>query len=252
MTIEVNFDSRLKEVVKAANSLVFFTGSGISAESGIPTFRGEDGIWKKFKPEELANFNAFICNPDLVWQWYQYRRMIIEKCKPNNGHKAIAEAEKYFKRVAVITQNVDNLHMQAGSKIIYELHGNITRNYCIDCNENFEISNNISASETVPKCEKCNGLIRPDVVWFGESLPQDVWSKAEIAAETADICFVIGSSGLVYPAAQIPINAKSFGALLIEINTEETPLTSKADYFYKGKAGEILPALITEIKKIKV
>jgi len=124
--------------LKSANKILFFTGAGISAESGIPTFRGKDGIWNKLKPEELANFNAFLKNPDLVWEWYQYRRKIVNETNPNKGHYAIKEFENYYKEVNVVTQNVDNLHRRAGTKNIFELHGNIERNYCVDCYKNFD------------------------------------------------------------------------------------------------------------------
>ncbi|MCX7876764.1 MAG: NAD-dependent deacylase, partial [Melioribacteraceae bacterium] len=173
MIFNENFIEKLKE----ANKIVFFTGAGISAESGIPTFRGADGIWNKMKPEELASFNGFMKNPDLVWEWYQYRRNIIHNVKPNAGHFAIAELENFFD-VTVVTQNIDNLHRRAGSSKIFELHGNIERNYCINCHTfyNEEFTNEL---KNVPKCKKCGGLIRPDVVWFGEMLPEDQFSGGE-------------------------------------------------------------------------
>ncbi len=231
--------------LKTAKRIVFFTGAGISAESGIPTFRGKDGIWNKMKPEELANFDAFIRNPDLVWEWYQHRRNIIHNCQPNAGHIAIAEFEKYFD-VTVVTQNIDNLHRRAGSKKIFELHGNIERNFCIDCNTYFSTSD-LNAKDEVPHCKKCGGLVRPDVVWFGEMLPQDQFTGGETAAEWSDICFVVGTSAVVYPAAYIPMSAKRAGAYLVEINIEPTELSSFADYSLFGKSGEILPKILEEI-----
>ena len=241
----MNFNEEFIEKLKKAKSLLFFTGAGISAESGIPTFRGDEGLWKKFKPEELANFNAFIRNPDMVWEWYQYRRKIINEAEPNAAHITIKELEKFFE-VNVVTQNVDNLHGRAGSKNIYELHGNIERNFCIDCktfyNKDFIFENE------VPKCEKCGGLIRPDVVWFGENLPQDVFQQAEEKAKKADICFIVGTSAVVYPAAYIPITAKEYGAYLVEINIQPTEITNSVDLSILGKSGKVLPEILDAIK----
>lgn len=167
MEFKLEFIERLTK----AKKLVFFTGAGISAESGIATFRGADGIWNKMKPEELASFDAFMRNPDLVWEWYQHRRDIIHKVEPNTGHIAIVELEKFYD-VTVVTQNIDNLHRRAGSTNIFELHGNIERNFCVDCKTFFNLPE-LEIKYGVPKCKNCGGLIRPDVVWFGEMLPQD-------------------------------------------------------------------------------
>jgi NAD-dependent deacetylase len=233
----------------AADSVVFFTGAGISAESGISTFRGADGIWNKLKPEELANFNAFLKNPDMVWEWYQYRKKIINDSKPNPAHLTIAEMQNYFKELTVVTQNVDNLHRRAGSKIVYELHGNIERNYCIKC-RTFYNDPDFGTSDKAPIC-KCGGLIRPDIVWFGEFLPQDVFDAAEKAASKCDVMFVVGTSAVVYPAAQIPIIAKQSGAVLVEVNIEPTELSYMSDYMMIGKAGETMPAVLEEVKRLK-
>ncbi|MBI9071253.1 MAG: NAD-dependent deacylase [Melioribacteraceae bacterium] len=247
----MKFPDVLIAALLKANSLVFFTGAGISAESGISTFRGKGGIWNKMKPEELANFDAFMKKPDLVWEWYQYRRKIINETGPNPAHTAIAEFEKYYSDVSVVTQNVDNLHNRAGSKNVFELHGNIEKNYCVDCETHYS-SPEITFSEKVPKCEKCGGLIRPDIVWFGEMLPQDVFINGDKAAARCDICFIIGTSAVVYPAAHIPITARDKGAYLVEINIEESNISDKVNCFLKGKAGVILPALLNEImNKIK-
>jgi NAD-dependent deacetylase len=237
----MEFKTKFVEKLKNAKRLVFFTGAGISAESGIATFRGTDGIWNKMKPEELATFSAFMKNPNLVWQWYQYRREIIHKVEPNLAHLVIAELENYFD-VTVVTQNVDNLHKRAGSTKIYELHGNIERNFCVDCNT-FVAEKQFEGNE-VPQCEKCGGMIRPDVVWFGENLPQDQFGGGETAAEWSDICFVVGTSALVYPAAYIPQSAKRAGSYLVEINIETTELSRFVDYSIIGKAGEILPEIL--------
>jgi|SRR3990172_3676210 len=241
----IDIDQSLIEHLKNARSLVFFTGAGISAESGIPTFRGENGIWKKLKPEELANFDAFMRNPEMVWEWYNHRKKIIHESKPNPGHLTIAEMQEYFEDVTVVTQNIDNFHRRAGSKKIFELHGNIERNYCVNCKKHW--NKELDFSGGVPKCD-CGGLLRPDVVWFGEYLPQDQFSESEKASMNADIFFIVGTSAVVYPAAGLVYIAKQSGALLVEVNVEETEVTSFVDHSFIGKAGEILPALIQEYK----
>ena len=245
----MQFKTEFIDKLRSAKRIVFFTGAGISAESGIPIFRGKDGIWNKMKPEELANFDAFMRNPDLVWEWYQHRRDIVNKAQPNAGHIAIAGFELFFD-VSVVTQNIDNLHRRAGSKNIFELHGNIERNFCINCHT-FYNSLEIELSGTAPKCSKCGGLVRPDVVWFGEMLPQDEFSDGEKAAEWSDICFVVGTSAVVYPAAYIPITAKQAGSYIVEINLEPTEMSRFADYSIFGKSGDILPAVLEEAKKMQ-
>ncbi|MCF8354107.1 MAG: NAD-dependent deacylase [Melioribacteraceae bacterium] len=252
----MKFNDHFLSKLKTAQKVVFFTGAGISAESGISTFRGKDGIWNKLKPEELASFDAFMRNPKLVWEWYQYRRKIAHDTKPNLGHEAIKQFEKLVDEVTVVTQNVDNLHNRAGSKNVLELHGNIERNYCTDCRTFFspdEISKleNESGSES-PRCSKCSGLIRPDVVWFGEFLPQDVFSEAERKASGCDICFVVGTSAIVYPAAYIPITARQSGAFIVEVNIESTEMTRIADESFFGKAGEVLPKIVEKAKEIRI
>jgi len=244
--MDISLTGRFREKVKNASKILFFTGAGISAESGIPTFRGKDGIWNKLKPEELANFNAFLKNPDMVWNWYQHRRGIINESQPNAGHIAIREFEKVFNEVTVVTQNVDNLHRRAGSKVVYELHGNIEKNYCIQCKKRYD-DPSLAFIDSVPKCSECGGLIRPDVVWFGETLPQDVFRISENAADLCDICFIVGTSSVVYPAAYIPITAKSSGAFLVEINIASTEISDQVDQSYFGKSGEILPDLLKAI-----
>ena len=241
--IEIN-DS-LIDTLKNSESIVFFTGAGISAESGIPTFRGKEGLWNKFKPEELANFDAFMRNPELVWEWYNYRRRIVHEAKPNAAHLTIAKMQNHFKDVTVVTQNVDNLHRRAGSKKIFELHGNIEKNYCINCKKDF--NEELDFSSGVPKCD-CGGLIRPGVVWFGEFLPEDQYLGGEKAAMNAEVFFVVGTSAVVYPAAGLVYTAKASGATIVEINIEETEISSSVNYSYFGKAGEILPKIFEEYK----
>ena len=237
-------DAIINKIV-SAKRIVFFTGAGISAESGIPVFRGKDGIWNKLKPQELANFNAFLKNPELVTEWYQHRRKIIEESKPNPGHLAIAEMEKFFPEVVVITQNIDNLHKRAGSKTIYELHGNIERNYCIKCKKVYE--GKIFFEKKIPKCD-CGGLIRPDVVWFGEYLPQDQFNASQNASKNSDIFFIVGTSAIVFPAASLIYTAKESGSFLIEINIEETEISSQVNFSLFGKAGKVLPEILERLK----
>lgn len=233
---------RLIQKLKIAKSVMFFTGAGMSAESGIETFRGKGGLWNKMSAQELASFDGFMKNPNLVWEWYQYRRKIVRETEPNAGHIAIAEFEKHFDEVTIVTQNVDNLHKRAGSSNILELHGNIERNFCMDCKTFYGVEKFIEA-ENVPICEKCDGLIRPDVVWFGEMLPQEIFAEAERKAAESHICFIVGTSAVVYPAAYIPISAKKAGATLVEINIEPTDISDQVNYSIMGKAGEVLPKI---------
>jgi NAD-dependent deacetylase len=235
------FSATFTEIIKSARNVVVLTGAGVSAESGVPTFRDPGGIWEKFRPEQLANFEAFISDPDFVWQWYQHRRKIMREVKPNAGHYALAEMEKFFDGFTLITQNIDNLHRRAGSSNIIELHGNIERNYCIDCGKYF---NQVECdSVNVLRCE-CGGLIRPDVVWFGEMLPQDELFKAEKSAQTADVFLSIGTSAEVYPAALLPLYAKSSGAYVVEINIKPTVLTGDVDEHICGPSSAVLCELL--------
>lgn len=241
----MEIDQSLINILRKSNSLVFFSGAGISAESGIPTFRGEGGIWNKLKPEELANFDAFMKNPKMVWEWYNHRKNIINESKPNAAHITIAEFQNHFEEVTVVTQNIDNLHRRAGSRKVFELHGNIERNYCVDCKTYY--NEELEFKDGIPKC-KCGGLIRPDVVWFGEFLPEYEFEEGEKASMNADIFFIIGTSAVVYPAAGLIQSAKRGGALLVEINLTKTEISSIVDYSFTGKAGEILPALLEKYK----
>ena len=239
------FSDQLIEKMKKSSTVAVLTGAGISAESGVPTFRGEQGLWKNYRPEELANFNAFIKNPKLVWEWYNFRKDLISQVKPNPGHYALVEMENMFPDFYLITQNVDNLHRVAGAKKIYELHGNIMRNRCVDCNKYIdEIF--FDNDEQLPRCD-CGGLIRPDVVWFGESLPENVLMEAFEAAQKSDIFFAIGTSAVVHPAASLPLEAKRAGAYVVEINFEPTTITNYVDESILGKSGEILPELVKRI-----
>lgn len=244
----MDIPSNLIEKLQSAQKIVFFSGAGISAESGIPTFRGKDGIWNKLNPKELANFNAFIKNPKLVWEWYNYRKSIVHQAKPNPGHLAIVEMEKSVKNVIVITQNVDNLHRRAGSKTVYELHGNIESNFCVKCKKHYD--EELDFNDGIPTCT-CGGLIRPDVVWFGELLPAEQFQLSEKAARNCDLFFIVGTSAVVYPAASLVKVAKSNGAFLVEVNIEETEATSIVDVSLFGESGKILPQIVEQIKQIR-
>ncbi|MDZ7262420.1 MAG: NAD-dependent deacylase [candidate division KSB1 bacterium] len=236
------FSSKLIDLLKNARKVTVLTGAGVSAESGVPTFRGEEGLWKKFRPEELANFDAFMKNPELVWEWYDYRRKLILEVKPNPGHYALVAMENFYPDFTLITQNVDDLHRKAGSKKIYELHGNILRNRCVDCNK-YYTQIDLGPDKKVPRCH-CGGLIRPDVVWFGELLPAREVELAFEAAANCEVFFSIGTSALVQPAASLPVTAKQSGAYVVEINYEPTVISNIVDESILGKSGEVLPQLM--------
>jgi len=228
--------------------IVALTGAGISAESGIPTFRGKDGLWNKFRPEELATPEAFFRNPKLVWEWYDWRRGLIAKAEPNEGHRILAKMEKEFPHFYLITQNVDGLHQKAGSEKVIELHGNIWKVKCVNCKyEAYEYRTPLP--EIPPKCEQCGGLLRPGVVWFGESLPMDALQKAYELSKESLICIVIGTSGVVYPAAELPYIAKESGAEVIEVNPEETPISGIADKIFREKASTGLKKVYDYLKE---
>ncbi len=220
--------------------IVFFSGAGISAESGIPTFRNPGGLWDKFKPEDFATLEAFHKDPKKVWKWYDERRMLMKKAQPNEAHKLIAQLETKLKdkaEIIVITQNIDELHQRAGSSKVIELHGNIWTIRCTVCGYK-EKNYDTPLKELPPKCTKCGALARPDVVWFGEMLPQDAWEEAVMYSSTCDVFVSIGTSAQVYPAAYLPHIAKEKGAYLVEINIEETELTPFVDRFIRKKASE--------------
>ncbi|MFW6160104.1 MAG: SIR2 family NAD-dependent protein deacylase [Acidobacteriota bacterium] len=224
------------------NKVTVLTGAGISAESGIPTFRGENGLWKKYRAEELATPQAFISNPALVWEWYDWRRQIISSKKPNPGHETLAKWEKLFPYFHIITQNIDGLHQQAGAEKVIELHGNIWKMRCLE--ENTVIENrDAPLKEIPPRCPSCGGLLRPHVVWFGESLEGSVLNHAFELSQEAELMLVVGTSAVVQPAASLPLTSAERGTKIIEINPDPTPLTSWVDFSLQEKAGEILPLI---------
>ncbi|GAI00629.1 unnamed protein product [marine sediment metagenome] len=232
------------EILNSSKSLFILTGAGISAESGIPTFRGTDGLWKNYSATDLATPEAFEKNPELVWEWYHWRQGIILKAEPNPAHFAVAELEKKFNNFLLLTQNVDNLHRRAGSKKVLELHGNIFRARCLSCGR--IVHHQIEPGKEIinlPKCD-CEGLLRPDIVWFGEQIPQDIWQASLEFLSAADTSIICGTSGIVWPAAAIPEMAKKNRAKIIEINLEPTPISSIVDVSILGKAGKILPLII--------
>lgn len=231
----------------AARRVAALTGAGVSAESGVPTFRdAQTGLWAKFKPEDLATPQAFRRNPRLVWEWYEWRRKRVADVQPNPAHLALAEMEKRFPRFQLITQNVDGLHQRAGSRNVIELHGNITRTKCFD--EGTIISSWPDTGDIPPKCPNCGGLLRPDVVWFEEPMPEAELELAMQASTRCDIFFSIGTSAAVYPAASLPYEALRNGATTVEINPQPTPFTSQSHYVLAGPAGVVLPQLLASLK----
>ena len=240
----------LKQIFENAEIITVLTGAGISAESGLATFRGKEGLWARFKPEELANMQAFLANPEMVWDWYQHRRDVLSTAKPNAGHIALAEWEKLAPKFTLATQNVDGLHRMAGSRHVLELHGNIRVNRCQKCG--LESSDEtVKFAGRVPTCHSCGGMLRPGVVWFGEQLPEKILQDAFRAAERCDIFLTIGTSSQVYPAASLPEIARGSGATVVEINTEPTPFTPMASFHLPGMAGSILPELVDAYRQAR-
>jgi NAD-dependent deacetylase len=236
-----------REALSRARSIAVLTGAGISAESGIPTFRDAlTGLWERFKPEELATPEAFLASPKLVWDWYTWRREKVAEAVPNPGHVALAELErKCIARDAnftLITQNVDGLHQVAGSRNVIELHGNIRRVKCFD--HHHPVESWAETGDVPPRCPQCGSMLRPDVVWFGESLPDDALDIGIKAARSCDVFLSVGTSALVEPAASLPFVARQSGAMVIEVNRELTPLTNAAQISLRGAAGVILPQIV--------
>jgi NAD-dependent deacetylase len=234
----------IEDEIKKFQKIVFVTGAGISQESGIPTFRGEDGLWRNHDAMKLATIDAFYDNPKLVWEWYNERRMNIFQAQPNPGHRAIAELEKYAD-VVVLTQNIDGLHQKSGSSKVLELHGSIVKIKCSVCDYKEEILTEIS---NLPPLCKCGNILRPDVVWFGELLPQDVWQDAMNFASKCDLMIIAGTSLVVSPANTLPIYAKQNNATLIEINPENTSMSREMNLVIRNTSAESLPELVSLFK----
>jgi NAD-dependent deacetylase len=236
------------EILRGSKDVAVLTGAGVSKESGVPTFRDAlDGLWAQYDPQELATPMAFKRNPKLVWDWYTFRRELVSKARPNPGHIALAQLEAYFPAMCIITQNVDDLHEQAGSANVIHLHGNIARSKCsANCQGNPTLIDltQLEYDETPPQCPHCRANVRPDVVWFHEVLPNDALQDASAVTQRCDMMLVVGTSGLVTPAATLPSIARQHGAKIIEVNPDETPITPIADIKLSGPSGEMLPLLV--------
>jgi NAD-dependent deacetylase len=243
MTIPIT----LLQLLGNAKNVTVLTGAGVSAESGVPTFReAQTGLWAKFKPEELATPGAFQRNPRLVWEWYQWRRELVAAAKPNPAHFALVEMAMLFPRFHLITQNVDGLHQRAGSRNVIELHGNLARTRCSA--EGTIIASWSDSGEVPPKCPACGAPLRPDVVWFEEPMPAPEFRQAMTASTHCDFFFSVGTSTLVYPAADLPSEAFQSGASVVEINPQPTPFTPRAHFALAAAAGLALPELVKALK----
>jgi NAD-dependent deacetylase len=234
--------NELKKIITNSNRITVLTGAGISAESGVPTFRGAGGIWQNYQVTDVATPQAFARNPELVWEFYNWRRKLVSKVTFNPGHKALADLEKHVSDFTLITQNVDGLHRKAGSRRLLEIHGNLWEVRCTRCGR--LTMNKSKDMGKLPKCTECGGLLRPNVVWFGESLDPDILNKSVEAARNCELMLIIGTSGVVQPAASLALQAKAAGAVVAEINIERTPQSGQMDFILTGKSGEILPMLV--------
>lgn len=232
-------------LIARARRCAVLTGAGVSAESGVPTFRdAQTGLWSRFDPAQLASPEGFRADPPLVWRWYAWRRELVARAVPNAGHLALARAGGRFEQLALVTQNVDGLHARAGSRDVIELHGNILRTKCFaECGVRYEDAAALPAGEP-PRCPSCGSWLRPDVVWFGEMLDPAVLARAEEAASACDLMLVVGTSGLVYPAAGLPALARRYGARVLVVNPNESELDDLADVVVRAPAAVALPALL--------
>lgn len=229
--------------LREARYVTVLTGAGISAESGIPTFReAQTGLWSQYDPQELATMAAFRRNPKLVWEWYAWRRHLVSQALPNPGHFALAEIKKRVPQFTLITQNIDGLHQKGGVKNPIELHGNIASVKCLE--EERIVESWEEVADPPPRCPDCGSLLRPNVVWFGEALPVDALYRSRTASRSADLFLTVGTSALVYPAAALPIEALHRGAVTVEVNPSQTPLSDEMTYVLRGPAGVVLPALV--------
>ncbi len=245
--------ARAAEVLAQTQRLVVSTGAGMSRESGIPTFRdAQEGLWARFRPEELATEAGFRANPRRVWSWYAWRRHKVLGCAPHAGHRAVVEFEALIPDLVVVTQNIDGLHQEAGSSEVIELHGNIRRCKCLDRHHPYAGDLPIAQEETEedpPSCPECGSPLRPDVVWFGEMLPAEATARAWALVRRCQVLLVVGTSGMVWPAAELPYVAARAGATVIEVNPQPSEITAVADIFLAGPAGTVLPALVEAVRR---
>jgi NAD-dependent deacetylase len=243
----VQFSSKLQSLLIPSTRAVVFTGAGISAESGVPTFRGQDGLWNEFRVEDLATPQAFAEHPKRVWEWYSWRRELIARIEPNAGHLAVAKLEKFFTDFWLVTQNVDGLHDRAGNQRVLKLHGDIWEVRCVSCRLGRMDYRPVLPS--LPPLCTCGGMLRPGVVWFGEMLPEAVFEQAVRATQSCGLFFSVGTSAQVFPASQLPGVARQHGAYVVEVNIEPSAAAGEAHEVLLGKAGEILPALATRLQE---
>jgi NAD-dependent deacetylase len=243
--------TRAAEVVATARRVVVSSGAGMSKESGIPTFRdAREGLWSRFDPERLATEAGFRADPALVWTWYAQRRAAMARCEPHPGHHALVRLEASVPELTVVTQNIDGLHQRAGSRDVVELHGSIHRHRCVDCQRFAEaplVEPAGGADLEPPRCPECGSFLRPDVVWFGEMLPARAVERAWELVERCEVLLVVGTSGLVWPAAELPYVARRSGATVIEVNPEPSEVTGRVDIFLPGPAGEVIPPLAERV-----
>ncbi len=244
---------RAAQGLAGAHTLAVLTGSGISRESGIATFRDpEEGLWARYDPMDLATQEGYLRNPPLVWQWYEHRFGMVEKAAPNAGHLAIAQLESLLPQVTVITQNIDGLHQAAGSTDVIELHGSIRRYRCLTGKHTgFTRADFADQPALPPQCPRCGALLRPEVVWFGELLPPDALQRAFDLAESCDVMLVVGTSGEVQPAASLPFESARHGAMVIDVNPERDNIASIADIYLPGAGGSVLPELVQAIENLR-
>jgi len=234
-----------------ARRVVCLTGAGVSAESGVATFRdAQTGLWSQFNAQQLASQSGFAADPGLVWRWYMARLKLVEQAKPNAGHLALAQLETKVPSFTLVTQNVDDLHERAGSRSVLHIHGRITQMRCNRCEFVHPLQEAERTQALPPICWQCGGYIRPDVVWFGEALPARITDLAWRAAERCDVMLVVGTSGVVYPVAQLPLLAQQRRATVIDVNPDCTPISEIADLFLQGPSGQILPQVVQALNRM--
>lgn len=246
---KIMFSTKMINRLRSAYHVTVLTGAGISAESGVPTFRGNDGLWNKFDADHLATPEGLLKNNALLSQFFQWKRTVLSTIKPNLGHYALVDLENRYDEFTLITQNMDNLHSLAGNKNLLELHGNLTRSYCVSCGEKFTDQPDTVFGDEIPKCVKCGGMLHPDIVLFGEPIPDRILKLAQEASATCEVFFSIGTSGFLEPAASLPYIAKANGSFVVEVSATRTQLSDHADEFISGQLGKVLPLLVIMLEK---